>query len=318
MKYIHLIFLFFFIHSTSAQEIELDSTNFFFQTSFDSLGICYGKSLQQPILKEIEKECELTPATQKLKPVSEIIREKVELDFYYLPKGHRRLEWIKNYSIFEEEMIKIKDETRMLDTCTPEQVNSCYETVTETYIKKPEMIKWQTNKEIINSSSWIKKETINQEEYGTISKKIIVVPDCCGTREIIIPAHYKTIIKVSPIKGISEINKRNIKSLCLNWYYKLIEKKTTELIDIPAINTKIKEYIIEEEAKIINQRIYCNLDQNTIKKIQLFLIRKKLYQGDLNGELNRETKKAIINFQIQNNLPFGQLDYKTVYMCGIK
>jgi hypothetical protein len=54
-----------------------------------------------------------------------------------------------------------------------------------------------------------------------------------------------------------------------------------------------------------------------IEKLQLALIKKGYYKGELQSELNKHIKSALINYQKDHDLPIGSMDLQTMQKLGV-
>lgn len=54
------------------------------------------------------------------------------------------------------------------------------------------------------------------------------------------------------------------------------------------------------------------VSSRVVKKIQMALLKTGIYKGELNGEIDKETKEALTIFQKSHDLPIGNLDMETI------
>lgn len=109
---------------------------------------------------------------------------------------------------------------------------------------------------------------------------------------------------------------------CLVWCLENINFKP-EYAVIVIDTTKTEDYIIESFTitKSIKQggfeewkEVLCKdkLTEYLIRQIQQQLMNNNFYFEAINGHLDKETKAALTNFQIENDLPIGQVDFETL------
>jgi len=100
-------------------------------------------------------------------------------------------------------------------------------------------------------------------------------------------------------------------------YLTVVDTSTTDEYKTTIIETKesISPSTREEEWK----EVICEYDitNEIVMKIQNALFAEGLYLGPLNGMMTEETKDALRNFQINNDLAFGQLDFDTLDLLGV-
>ncbi len=307
MRYSILISILFigFSFEIFAQEFEKDTNDFFFSTSFDSLGNCYGKSIIQPQLDTVEKEIILEEETHRLIPVEKFIYEEKETDFYFMNRGNKNLGLILPYVDTTIHMIKIAEAEWVLEPIP----GDLRETVTEQFLVSPEHHRFRlVGRDKTNSRSWHKTEVF--PIYSSIQKKRLVSPWDPRMNEI--PAQYITVIAITPKQDILPHQMNMIKSLCKKSYTIKSKFKTTKEVIDPPIKRSMTTYSIKQEAKIINVEIPCTIDTALLKKIQKKLNLPDHHKTTEQGDLDKNTRRAIIDYQIKNKLPIGQLDKETL------
>lgn len=104
-----------------------------------------------------------------------------------------------------------------------------------------------------------------------------------------------------------------------------IIRRVAVLADTSQSKNFIKE-VVEREVERIKGRsfewleVVCEEDQTTsfVQSIQKSLQDKRYYDGSVNGALDQMTRKAIVSFQEESDLPIGQLDFETLDALGIR
>ncbi len=109
------------------------------------------------------------------------------------------------------------------------------------------------------------------------------------------------------------------------------------LVETPAITKKFKVLIDSTQSKNFEmqkvmqevltekggytewRQVVCANDRTPkfIGELQLLLVAKKYYTGPITNIMDTNTNTALIQFQRDNDLPIGQLDFETLDMLGI-
>jgi len=288
-----------------------EKDNFFFTKEMDSLGVSYGKCLTQPNWVIEFKKVKFSEEIRYIEQKETIDYDTIYLDFYFL-ENKEQLKHISHLVDTSEYSLEIKKESRKLLTCSATTIEYCFETITEQYIQTPSYEKWDSGKslDISNSQKWKTKEI--EEQHGVTAKRVIRTPDCCGLGEIIIPAEYTTVIKITAKKDLKNHELNNIKLLCKNSYIQETSTSITSEVIVPS-KTKIQaKKVLLKPAEVELKEIISNPSQTLIALIQKQLKTLGFYQSYDSGELDVLTKEAIIKYQLKHNLPFGQLTEETV------
>lgn len=173
-----------------------------------------------------------------------------------------------------------------------------YECITRNVLKTPATIKaievpeeYQLiTKKVVKVSAEVDVYEI-PAEYKTISKRVVKTPARIITTEI--PATYKTIQKII-IKTPVQVN----------------------IIEVPAEHQEILKRILVRRGGFSEWReILCPTDCGgplVIHNLQKALKKTGYYKGKIDGVLGKQFRKALIQFQKDNNLPIGRLDIETV------
>lgn len=307
MKTTTLFFTFLFLFSCSFAQIpEGKNNDFFFRVELDSLGICYGKCLVQPTWDTITEETVTKVGLRRLIVFDSLITDTVHTDYFIL-KNKENLFAINEYVDTQKITILIAEESRRL--VSPSILDHNYINVTVNKLLKKGHQKWDYENNKITSQEWRLK--FNPPVYKKENKRILDIRPGT-TREEVLPAQYKTIISVYPKKGIKSWQLKNIHFLCNQFYLKRQVTQYTKTSESPEIRETNQKIVLVEKASITLEEIHNPDDFYLIPQIQKQLSTIGFYNGNFQGELTDKTKEAIINYQIKNNLPIGQLDVGTV------
>ncbi|MEZ4880657.1 MAG: peptidoglycan-binding domain-containing protein, partial [Chitinophagales bacterium] len=175
-------------------------------------------------------------------------------------------------------------------------------------------------KEVIDQPASTKEITI-PAEYKTITKQVLVTP--AAEQVIDIPAEYKTVTKTV-----------------------LASPATTKKIDIPAEYKTVTKTVVDQPAAVKETTIpaeYQTITKNvlvkkggynewkeilcgdkvtsyTISQIQQALLDRGYDVGPagVDNILGKDTRQALIKYQQDNNLPVGNLNIETLKALGVK
>lgn len=298
------VFLFSFFYST-AQDSKGTDENFFFKIEFDSARACYGKCLVQSKWEIITKEEIVSYERIVIKPKTYYEYDTIKTDYFFLQENIPNLKYIVDFVDTSSQYIMISQEDRKLEISPAN-----YETVTEQYIYRKESKSWiySGSNKIHDSANW--KLKMISPKYKARKKHVVRYGG--NTREIVIPAEYKTIIKLTLKENISTHELNNIKLFCDSFYLQRVRKYNMDTITVPAKIKLVEEMKLIFPSKTEYRRISCDMNLDIISKIQKQLFFMGFYSGNFQGKFTDKTKEAIINYQVKNNLPIGQLDEVSV------
>lgn len=303
---IFLMLLFPFFLSFSQNE-EGENGNFFFTTTYDSLDICYGKSLLQPIWDTITEEIIIKEATAKLVLVDSFVLDTIDTDYWML-NHNENLFAIIDFVDTSRVMVEIEEESRRL-ILPHSYEDNFYETIEMSVMDKEGFHTWiNRGKDITNSMNWQPKFT--PPVYRKETQLVVKVPGT--TREEVVPAHYLSTIAIYPKKDITVSQLEILNKLCKKSYVKKQPRSYYIEVHEPEETIQKDKYILTEKAKTELVIINCLPSAELISQLQKQLYALNLYRGDFLGKFTNKTKEAIILYQMSNDLPIGQLDEKTV------
>jgi len=132
-------------------------------------------------------------------------------------------------------------------------------------------------------------------EYVTIKRKVMVQPPQC--KKVLVPAEYK-IIKVKQLVKDASCNKK----------------------PLPPKYDVVKKTFMVKGPEVIWDAVLCdiNLKPMQIKEIQAKLKELGYYKGPISGKLDDATMAAVVKFQVDHNLPAGNISIETLEKMGLK
>jgi len=132
-------------------------------------------------------------------------------------------------------------------------------------------------------------------EYVTITRKVLVEPPKC--KKELVPPEYK-IVKVK----------------------ELVKDCTCEKKPVPPKYGVVKKVIQIKGPEVIWDAVLCdiNLKPDDIAKIQQRLKELGYYNGPITGKLDDATMAAVVKFQVDHNLPAGNISIETLEAMGLK
>jgi len=132
-------------------------------------------------------------------------------------------------------------------------------------------------------------------QYKTITKRVVKRP--ASTKEIIIPAEYKVV-------------KKNV----------MASPASTRQIEIPAEYKGVEKTVLVKPEGWSNwKEVLCANEVTTtkIKAIQMALASLGYDAGTPDNQLGPKTRKALLQYQKDNNLPQGNLNKETLKALGV-
>jgi len=132
-------------------------------------------------------------------------------------------------------------------------------------------------------------------QYKNVTKRVIKSPT--GTKEIIIPAEYKVVNKKVMSKAAS-----------------------TRQIEIPAeYKTMTKNVLVKTGGWSDWKEVLCasKVTKEKIRSIQMALAALGYDAGPADNVLGPQTRKALLQYQKDNNLPQGNLNKETLEALGV-
>ncbi len=283
-------------------------------------GKCYAKC-KIPAVFETQTERIMTkPAGKKLKTIPAKYETQT---FKVLAKEEQVVKKVipATYKTISEEVLVHEGTSRM------KTIAETYETVSEKVLVSPSKTEWVKGKADANCLSanpsdcnvWCLKETPAQ--YKTVYKRVLKTP--AKFEEIKTEPVYKTVYtKVidQPARVIEEtlpaIYKTETRKV-------LVAPATTEEVVIPAeYKTVSKRVMVSPETVGEWKEILCNskLTSSKIAQIQRALMNAGYNVGPhgVDNVFGADTKSALVEYQKDNNLPIGNLNFETLKALGVK
>jgi hypothetical protein len=315
-KFTLLIFLVtLFAINVTAQELEKDM----FKSFGDNANSCYGNVLMPSVYDTIIDRVEIKASYTYIKrtpPIFDTIVERV-----LVRPGYTKYEVVE--PIFETEIVKIK--IKDMESVIASNAYTETRTLTDKIESKPSVKVWRKTKRMKDCKSkdpencltWrvetlpaesieIKREfpaTLNTntsnieqltEQYITFEKKILKREG--SVKEVDVLPEYKEVTRL--------VKKRNA---------------AFEEITVPAVFEEVKRIrLISEGGNIEPREVICPTDyKEYIRPLQEKLHTLGYDVGTIDGVLGRKTKDVLLIYQVENNLPVGQLDLETMKHLGL-
>ena len=127
------------------------------------------------------------------------------------------------------------------------------------------------------------------------------------------------------IQQIKQVKPARIERIFVPAEYETIEKVVLQrharkkLVEIPAKYKTVKtKKLVEKGGKMVWVEVLCpeSLNEIVISQVQLALKGRRMYKGDISGNLDTSTQKALEKFQNEMSLPVGKLDRRTIEALG--
>jgi len=151
----------------------------------------------------------------------------------------------------------------------------------------------------VTSSVQVAPATVRSDEvaavYKTVTRTVIDVPASIKTVQI--PAEYSTM-KVSRVKSEARVDRQAV----------------------PAEYVDVVKQLPQGDARMGWRQIICetNVTPALVSDIQTSLNAKGYKSGEVTGELNGQTLKALESFQVANNLSTGGVTIESINALGVK
>lgn len=169
---------------------------------------------------------------------------------------------------------------------------------------------WVNNGDLLNEKSWFLDTLPNQ--IDTVFKYGVNKPYGAWTIEI--PARYITIKRFVPNENLSKTELELINKICP--IKRLHTFKTYDYKKIPKMPlgypNRYTSYQVTQNATIKSVKVLTEKELNQ----NIILLKKALinngYSITVSRKIDDEFKRALIQFQLGNDLPIGQFDWETV------
>lgn len=196
-----------------------------------------------------------------------------------------------------------------------------YETRTERVMVQPERSYWKKGSgplaKIDHTTGEIMCYVTDPAVYEEVKHTDLVAP--ATVREEQVPATYKTVKRTVIDRPAS------IKTIDIPAEYgvmKVSKVKTEAKVErqvVPAEYRNVVKQVPNGESKMEWRRVLCdtNTDAALIADMQTALNKKGHKAGEADGKLNKQTLKALEEFQIANNLATGGVTYESLNALGM-
>lgn len=301
--------------NTTAQELEKDM----FKSFGDNSNSCYGNVLMPSVFDTIIDRVEVKASYAYLKrnlPVFDTIVERI-----LVRPGYTKYEVVEPF--FEIEMVKMK--VKDVESIIASNAYTETRIFTDNIESKPSVKVWRKTKRMRNCKSkdpercltWrvetLPAESIQIErEFPTtlakINSNIEQLPEQYVTFEKRILKREGSVKEVNVLPEYKEV-------------IRLVKKRNAsfEEVTIPAEFKEIKRIrLISEGGNIEPREVICSTDyKEYIRPLQEKLQTLGYDVGAIDGILGRKTKEILLIYQVENNLPVGQLDFITMRYLGL-
>ncbi len=282
-----------------------NSDNFFFQKKSETQYACFGDCIIQHKVKKDTVEWVLEDEEAYISASKYFTYDTIYFDSFYIINNYKNLKFIIDYVDTSKVLLQISEADTRIVPC-PDSILE-YEIIYKDYIYQKSYYQWSLKDEenVHISSNWEKKQI---EEKKIIKRNRLLTRYCDPSRVEIIPAHYISILKIKPKADLEAYQLANIQLLCKDYYInKKIKEKNEIIITKPAIKHQQEKTIILRDAMIREHEIVCDINENLIQEIQTHLKQKGYYKFEITKQLDENTQKAIVNYQIDYDLYIGQV-----------
>ncbi len=295
-----------------------------FKTFAGGGGKCFGRSMVSNQFDTIEEKIIIRPAYSYMKEVPPVYTNETER--VLVEPAHTRIEVTPAEFETIREQIKVKDADSYTNLTTITE-DDLFSNTTSQYELSPSYKQWEKTKIKEDCKSTIPDNCL-EWQLVDITAKIILVNKKEPADELLSTSTTSAIL--SPNKFMT-INRKvlkkeaSYKEIQVPAQYATVTKqvivtpRSFEQVRIPAETKTIKRVILIKEGGFMEaNEVVCKEDYPIyMKSLQRKLKDLGYFDGYFDGKLNRATRNAIIAFQAKNNLPLGQLDYKTLKMLDL-
>ncbi len=280
---------------------------------------CYGNTMMPSIYDTITDKVEVRAGYTYLKripPVYDTIVQKI-----LVRPGYTRYQVVEPLFDIKVEKVKVHDQDTELKPGLVSKPRVFADQVETIPVRKI----WTKTKKRKNCRSRIPENCLDWEVKELPSQRLEVTREVPSTilggqaNVTDIPEKFVTIQKkvLKREASVKEVNilpeYRTVRQL------KIKTPARYEEVKVPPAYKEIKRIrIITEGGTIEPQEVVCEDDYGSyVLPIQLKLQERGYQVGELDGVLGRKTKAALIQYQIDHNLPIGQLDFATIKKLGL-
>lgn len=206
-----------------------------------------------------------------------------------------------------------------------EQIPATYRTVSEEILVAPARGEWVRKLKDPNCFSvdpddcYIMCYEQIPAEYKTVTKQELV--SAATTKTINIPAEYRTVTK-RVLKTPATVREETIPAV-----YKTVDKRvlvneaSQRRIAIPAVYTTVNETRLVQKGGFTEwTEVLCaaKTSDDIVKSVQRELKREGYDPGPIDGVLGIKTQTALKSYQVDHNLPVGNLNIPTLTKMNVR
>ncbi|NOG31562.1 peptidoglycan-binding protein [Halomonas sp. TBZ9] len=197
-----------------------------------------------------------------------------------------------------------------------------YRTVTEEVMVSPAYTTWEKGRGAIERIDQATGEIMClvevPAEYKTVTRQELVSPE--RTVEVDVPAQYKTVTR-RVVDQPARTEKVTVPAV-----YETVEvvrevrKPQKQVTKIPAEYAEVTKQRMVSDADLEWREILCetNTTEDVVRRLQLALEQKGYDPVWIDGVYGDRTRNAVIQYQQDNGLPYGQLTMGTLQHMGVE
>lgn len=197
-----------------------------------------------------------------------------------------------------------------------------YKTVTEEIMVSPAYTTWEKGRGAIERIDEATGEIMClvevPAEYKTVTRQELVSPE--RTVEVEVPAEYKTVTR----RVVDQ--PARTETVTVPAVYETVEvvrevrKPQVQKTNIPAEYEEVTKQRLVTDADLEWREILCetNTTEDVVRRVQVALEQKGYDPVWIDGVYGDRTRNAVIQYQQDNNLPYGQLTMGTLEHMGVE
>ena len=197
-----------------------------------------------------------------------------------------------------------------------------YRTVTEEVMVSPAYTTWEKGRGAIERIDQATGEIMClvevPAEYKTVTRQELVSPE--RTVEVDVPAQYKTVTR-RVVDQPARTEKVTVPAV-----YETVEvvrevrKPQKQVTKIPAEYAEVTKQRMVSDADLEWREILCetNTTEDVVRRLQVALEQKGYDPVWIDGVYGDRTRNAVIQYQKDNGLPYGQLTMGTLQHMGVE
>jgi hypothetical protein len=299
----------------TAQELEKDM----FKSFGGNSNSCYGNVLMPSVYDTIIDRVEIRASYTYLKRTPPIFDTIIEM--ILIRPGYTKYEVIE--PVFETEFVKMK----VKDMESVIAANAYTETriLTDKIEARPSVKVWRKTKRMKDCKSKDPEDCLTWRvqtlpaEFIDIQREFPATLNKNGSNIDQIPEQYITFEK-KILKREGSFKEVNVLPEHKE-VIRLVKKRNAsfEEVTVPGVFEEVKRItLISEGGNVEPREVVCPTDyKEYIRPLQEKLQTLGYDVGTIDGILGRNTKEVLLIYQVENNLPIGQLDFETMKYLGL-